>query len=113
MPSIGQVIDDNRILICAGSGGVGKTTTSAAIALGMAAQGLKVCVLTIDPAKRLADSLGLKELGNEASRVDPKLFAEQVMPQLQNMWPDWDGDDRWWIHPLDTRVAPEATFAGS
>jgi anion-transporting ArsA/GET3 family ATPase len=77
MASIGDILEDNRICICAGSGGVGKTTTSAAIALGMAARGLKVCVLTIDPAKRLADSLGLKELGNEATRVDPKLFAEQ------------------------------------
>lgn len=77
MPSIERVLEGNRIVICAGSGGVGKTTTSAAIALGMAARGLKVCVLTIDPAKRLADSLGLEELGNEASRVDPALFEEQ------------------------------------
>ena len=44
-----------QICICAGSGGVGKTTTSAAIALGMAARGRKVAVLTIDPAKRLAN----------------------------------------------------------
>jgi len=77
MASIGDILDGNRICICAGSGGVGKTTTSAAIALGMAARGHKVCVLTIDPAKRLADSLGLEELGNEATRVDPALFAEQ------------------------------------
>jgi len=75
MTSIERVIDGRQIVICAGSGGVGKTTTSAAIALGMAARGLKVCVLTIDPAKRLADSLGLDELGNEATRVDPKLLA--------------------------------------
>ena len=60
----------------AGSGGVGKTTSSAAIAAGMAARGKKVAVLTIDPAKRLADSLGLPELGNEERRVDPTLFAE-------------------------------------
>ena len=53
------------VCIVAGSGGVGKTTTSAAIALGMAARGKKVAVLTIDPAKRLANSLGLPELGNE------------------------------------------------
>jgi len=76
MPSIEDILEGNRICICAGSGGVGKTTTSAAIALGMAARGHKVCVLTIDPAKRLADSLGLEELGNEASRVDPKLIEE-------------------------------------
>ena len=55
---------------------MGKTTTSAAIAAGMAAQGKKVAVLTIDPAKRLADSLGLPELGNEERQVDPALFME-------------------------------------
>lgn len=76
MTSIENVIGDSRIVICAGSGGVGKTTTSAAIALGMAARGMKVCVLTIDPAKRLADSLGLEQLGNEASRVDPALLRK-------------------------------------
>src|SRR5665811_528254 len=74
MPAVDEILEGKDICICAGSGGVGKTTTSAAIATGMAARGLKVCVLTIDPAKRLADSLGLKELGNEAKRVDPKLF---------------------------------------
>lgn len=77
MSSVAEIVDDHRIVICAGSGGVGKTTTSAAIALGMAARGLKVCVVTIDPAKRLADSLGLEELGNEAARVDPELLAAQ------------------------------------
>jgi anion-transporting ArsA/GET3 family ATPase len=77
MASVDSVIEGREIVICAGSGGVGKTTTSAAIALGMAARGKRVCVLTIDPAKRLADSLGLKELGNEASKVDPKLLREQ------------------------------------
>ncbi len=68
MSTVGEILEGKDICICAGSGGVGKTTTSAAIATGMAARGLKVCVLTIDPAKRLADSLGLKELGNEANR---------------------------------------------
>ncbi len=77
MPSVSDILADKSICICAGSGGVGKTTTSAAIATGMAARGLKVCVLTIDPAKRLADSLGLKELGNEARRVDPRLLEAQ------------------------------------
>ncbi|HMT04632.1 MAG: ArsA family ATPase [Solirubrobacterales bacterium] len=82
MASIESVIEGREIVICAGSGGVGKTTTSAAIALGMANRGFRVCVLTIDPAKRLADSLGLKELGNEASRVDPALLkAQGVEPE--------------------------------
>jgi anion-transporting ArsA/GET3 family ATPase len=59
-----------EICICSGSGGVGKTTTAAAIALGMAERGGKVVVLTIDPARRLANSLGLPELGNEERRVE-------------------------------------------
>ena len=69
-------LERKSICICAGSGGVGKTTTSAAIALGMAARGKKVAVLTIDPAKRLAGSLGLAELGNEESRVDADVDGE-------------------------------------
>jgi anion-transporting ArsA/GET3 family ATPase len=86
MPSVSEILEGKDICICAGSGGVGKTTTSAAIATGMAARGLKVCVLTIDPAKRLADSLGLKELGNEARRVDPKLFAAQGVEIEGELW---------------------------
>jgi anion-transporting ArsA/GET3 family ATPase len=86
MPGLGEVLDGKGICICAGSGGVGKTTTSAAIATGMAARGLKVCVLTIDPAKRLADSLGLKELGNEARQVDPKLFEKQGVEIKGELW---------------------------
>jgi anion-transporting ArsA/GET3 family ATPase len=64
------------VVVCCGSGGVGKTTTSAAIALGMAARGKKVAVLTIDPARRLANSLGLPELGNEERRVDVDVDGE-------------------------------------
>jgi anion-transporting ArsA/GET3 family ATPase len=61
---------ETRILVCCGSGGVGKTTTSAALALAAAEAGRTVVVLTIDPARRLAQSLGLKELDNEPRRVD-------------------------------------------
>jgi anion-transporting ArsA/GET3 family ATPase len=86
MAQLGEILEDKSVCICAGSGGVGKTTTAAAIAMGMAAQGLKVCVLTIDPAKRLADSLGLKELGNEARRVDPTLFEKQGVEIKGELW---------------------------
>jgi anion-transporting ArsA/GET3 family ATPase len=85
-PQLGEILADKTICICAGSGGVGKTTTSAAIATGMAMRGLKVCVLTIDPAKRLADSLGLEELGNEARQVDPKLFEKQGVELKGELW---------------------------
>jgi len=86
MPTLGEVLDEKEICICAGSGGVGKTTTSAAIAVGMASRGLKVCVLTIDPAKRLADSLGMEELGNEARQVDPALFERQGVEMKGELW---------------------------
>ena len=62
--------------ICAGPGGVGKTTSAAAIALGLARRGQKVVVLTIDPAKRLADALGMDALGGEPQLVDPAVLAE-------------------------------------
>ena len=82
---IGDWLERKEVCICAGSGGVGKTTTSAAIALGMAARGKKVAVLTIDPAKRLANSLGLRELGNEERRVkadvDGELWAMMLDPK--------------------------------
>ncbi len=55
---------DIDIIVCCGAGGVGKTTTAAALALRAAEQGRKVCVLTIDPARRLAQSMGLTELDN-------------------------------------------------
>ncbi|MFJ2759197.1 ArsA family ATPase [Nocardioides sp. NPDC087217] len=55
---------DTHIIVCCGSGGVGKTTTSAALALRAAERGRKVVVLTIDPARRLAQSMGIERLDN-------------------------------------------------
>jgi anion-transporting ArsA/GET3 family ATPase len=74
--SVAGVLDGRRICVCAGAGGVGKTTISAAIAAGMAARGLRVAVVTIDPARRLATSLGIPELGNAEQLVDPERLAE-------------------------------------
>jgi len=59
----------NRVVVCCGAGGVGKTTTAAAMALRAAEYGRVVVVLTIDPAKRLAQALGIKELGNSPQQV--------------------------------------------
>ncbi|MDQ3480967.1 MAG: AAA family ATPase [Actinomycetota bacterium] len=63
---VDALIDDHdtRIIVCCGSGGVGKTTTSAALALRAAERGRKVVVLTIDPARRLAQSMGIEILDN-------------------------------------------------
>ena len=58
-----------RIIVCTGAGGVGKTTTAAALALRAAQQGRNVCVLTIDPAKRLAQAMGLSTLDNTPREV--------------------------------------------
>jgi anion-transporting ArsA/GET3 family ATPase len=69
------LVRDHRVVICVGSGGVGKTTTSAAIALWGAVQGRRAVVLTIDPARRLADSLGLGALGDEPRLVDNAVLA--------------------------------------
>lgn len=55
---------ETRIIVTCGAGGVGKTTTAAALGLRAAEQGRKVVVLTIDPARRLAQALGLTELDN-------------------------------------------------
>jgi anion-transporting ArsA/GET3 family ATPase len=86
MTSVDALLRGKRIVICAGSGGVGKTTTAAALAMGMAERGLKVAVVTIDPAKRLADALGLEELGNEPTLVDPERFAAHGVRIEGELW---------------------------
>ncbi len=64
------MLNDARLILCAGPGGVGKTTTAAALGLRAANSGKRVIVLTIDPAKRLADSLGLEALSNKPQQVE-------------------------------------------
>jgi len=71
---LSPLIDSRRVILCAGSGGVGKTTTSAAIGLAAARKGKRALCLTIDPARRLAQSLGLEELTADAQIVDPARF---------------------------------------
>lgn len=65
-----RLLVDNHIVVCTGSGGVGKTTTAAVMALEGARLGLKTVVVTIDPAKRLANAMGLEGLSNTATRVE-------------------------------------------
>ncbi len=66
---VDHTLDTASILVCTGSGGVGKTTTAAALALRAAERGRRTVVLTIDPAKRLAQSMGLSELDNTPRAV--------------------------------------------
>ncbi len=69
MSGVRALAVDRNVIVCCGSGGVGKTTTAAALAVEAAARGRRACVVTIDPARRLADALGLGELTNEPREV--------------------------------------------
>ena len=73
---IEELVDDRRVVICCGTGGVGKTTTAAVLALESARRGRNACVVTIDPARRLADALGIEHLTNDPTEIDPKLWAD-------------------------------------
>lgn len=75
-----QIVAQRRIVVCVGSGGVGKTTISASLALGAARRGRRVLVLTIDPAKRLADALGVRSLGNTPRAIPRKLLDGLGVP---------------------------------
>ena len=68
--ALAEVARTRTIVVCCGAGGVGKTTTAAAFALEAARQGRRACVVTIDPARRLANSLGLDTLSNTPVRID-------------------------------------------
>ncbi|HEX2849000.1 MAG TPA: ArsA-related P-loop ATPase [Acidimicrobiales bacterium] len=68
--NLSALVTGRSIIVCAGSGGVGKTTTAAALALEAAEQGRRACVVTIDPAKRLADALGLDSLTNSPGKIE-------------------------------------------
>jgi anion-transporting ArsA/GET3 family ATPase len=78
------------IVVCCGSGGVGKTTAAAALALRAAEQGRKVVVLTIDPARRLAQSLGLTELDNNPREVEGIEGPGQLFAMMLDMQRTFD-----------------------
>ncbi|MEO6121460.1 MAG: ArsA-related P-loop ATPase [Acidimicrobiales bacterium] len=69
-PALVDLIADRTVVICCGPGGVGKTTTAAALGIAAAQRGRRACVVTIDPARRLADALGLDELSDTPRRID-------------------------------------------
>ena len=72
--SLADVLGSHRVVVTVGSGGVGKTTTAAAMAVHAAMEGRKVLCLTIDPARRLANSLGLDEMRTSEQDVPRALF---------------------------------------
>ena len=72
MPRVAELARDKKVLVCVGPGGVGKTTTAAALGALAARTGRKTLVCTIDPAPRLADALGVGVLGPEARAVSSR-----------------------------------------
>jgi anion-transporting ArsA/GET3 family ATPase len=79
------LLNNHKVIVCAGSGGVGKTTVSAALGLRAAQSGLKVLVLTVDPARRLAAALGIEnthgEVRVEIPDLQGTLYAEMIEPR--------------------------------
>ncbi|MGI9578617.1 MAG: ArsA family ATPase, partial [Microthrixaceae bacterium] len=73
---LGEVVSNSRVIVCCGSGGVGKTTTAAVLALEAARAGRRSVVVTIDPARRLADALGLEGLTNTPTPIEADLPGE-------------------------------------
>ncbi|MHC4392251.1 MAG: ArsA family ATPase [Planctomycetota bacterium] len=106
------LLEGRRVIVCCGSGGVGKTTVSAALALAAARRGRRALVCTIDPARRLANSLGLEALGNEPHEVDADTLAKAgiTLPEggsLSAMMLDIKST----FDHLVTRKAPDAATA--
>src|SRR5438270_6682357 len=85
--SLDQLLTAKEIAICCGSGGVGKTTTAAAAgAMAAANHGGRVLVLTVDPAKRLANALGLRGFGNIEKRVPNEAFKAAGIEPRGQLW---------------------------
>ncbi len=107
--SLEQLLASKEIVISCGSGGVGKTTTAAAMAA-MAATHLggKVLVLTVDPARRLANALGLEQFGNVESQVPPSAFTDAGVEPRGELWAAMLDTKQSW-DDLVRRHAPDAT----
>jgi len=95
--AVGDCLQGKRIAVCVGSGGVGKTTVAAALGLQRALRGGKVLVCTIDPARRLANALGLAALGNVETRVPEHAFRDagleprgQLFAMMLDVKRTWD-----------------------
>ena len=106
--SLDRLLSSKEIAISCGSGGVGKTTTAAAMAA-MAAihHGGKVLVLTVDPARRLANALGLEAFGNVETLVPPEAFAAAGAEPLGELWAAMLDTKQSW-DDLIRRHAPDA-----
>jgi anion-transporting ArsA/GET3 family ATPase len=107
-PTIGRLLSAKEIVIACGPGGVGKTTTAAAVgAMAAAEHGGRVLVLTVDPARRLADALGLKGIGNVEVRVADEVFRQAGITPRGELWAAMLDTKQSW-DDLIRRHAPDA-----
>jgi anion-transporting ArsA/GET3 family ATPase len=107
--TVSQLLSAKEIAIACGPGGVGKTTTAASIAAMAAAEhGGRVLVLTVDPAKRLADALGLKGIGNDEVRIADDVFKEAGVTPRGELWAAMLDTKQSW-DDLIALHAPDAT----
>ncbi len=83
--TLDQLVMSRHVLVVVGAGGVGKTTTAAALGVAAALRGRRVLCLTIDPARRLAESLGLERMSSEEQTVAPALFARTGAPMAGSL----------------------------
>jgi anion-transporting ArsA/GET3 family ATPase len=102
---LSEALAKNEVLICVGAGGVGKTTIAATIALRAAVNGRPALVCTIDPARRLANSLGLSELGNLESRISEEQLRDAGLPKDAQLYAMMLDTKRTWDEFID-RYAP-------
>jgi anion-transporting ArsA/GET3 family ATPase len=101
-----QAVAGRQVLVCVGSGGVGKTSVAAALGLARARQGGRVLVCTIDPARRLANAMGLGTLGNVEARVPDHAFQEAGLKPQGELFAMMLDVKRTW-DDLVTRHAPD------
>jgi anion-transporting ArsA/GET3 family ATPase len=78
--TLDQLVMTRRVLVAVGAGGVGKTTTAAALGVAAASRGRRVLCLTIDPARRLAEALGLERMSGDEQAIAPALFDAVDLP---------------------------------
>ena len=108
--TIEQLCAAKEVLISTGSGGVGKTTTAAAIAAQAAAcTDAKVLVLTVDPAKRLANAIGLQRFGNVETRVPDSAFADAGVAPQGELWAAMLDTKQSWDDLIARHAPDEAT----
>ena len=108
MNALAEAVSRSNVLVCVGSGGVGKTTVAAALALRAAVEGKGSLVCTIDPARRLANALGLDELGNAELRIaDAVLAKASGQPARAPMHAMMLDMKRAWDELIEQRAPPD------